>query len=111
MFNTILRIIEPAGYFKVLGFKYSISSCALEASEAIIFKKIPCELIPLNFELDGNFPAHPSNPLLPESQVGIKAKIKETKADFGVILDGDTDRLFTNPTEKQTEDYITGRYG
>jgi phosphate transport system ATP-binding protein len=24
---------------------------------------------------------------------------------------GDTDQLFTNPTEKQTEDYITGRYG
>nr|WP_052481356.1 phosphate ABC transporter ATP-binding protein PstB [Gilvimarinus agarilyticus] len=24
---------------------------------------------------------------------------------------GDTDRLFTNPIEKQTEDYITGRYG
>jgi phosphate transport system ATP-binding protein len=24
---------------------------------------------------------------------------------------GSTDRLFTNPGEKQTEDYITGRYG
>jgi phosphate transport system ATP-binding protein len=24
---------------------------------------------------------------------------------------GDTDRLFTNPAKKQTEDYITGRYG
>ncbi|NOZ54010.1 MAG: phosphate ABC transporter ATP-binding protein [Gammaproteobacteria bacterium] len=24
---------------------------------------------------------------------------------------GDTNQLFTNPTEKQTEDYITGRYG
>jgi len=24
---------------------------------------------------------------------------------------GDTDQLFTNPVEKQTEDYITGRYG
>jgi phosphate transport system ATP-binding protein len=24
---------------------------------------------------------------------------------------GDTDQLFTNPTKKQTEDYITGRYG
>ena len=23
----------------------------------------------------------------------------------------DTDTLFTNPTEKKTEDYITGRYG
>jgi len=24
---------------------------------------------------------------------------------------GDTDQMFTNPTEKRTEDYITGRYG
>ena len=24
---------------------------------------------------------------------------------------GDTDTIFTNPSEKQTEDYITGRYG
>jgi phosphate transport system ATP-binding protein len=24
---------------------------------------------------------------------------------------GSTDALFTNPTQKQTEDYITGRYG
>jgi phosphomannomutase len=55
---------------------------------------LPIEIIPLNFELDGNFPAHPSNPLLPESQVQIRDKILETKADCGVIFDGDTDRLF-----------------
>jgi phosphate transport system ATP-binding protein len=24
---------------------------------------------------------------------------------------GDTDQVFTNPVEKRTEDYITGRYG
>jgi phosphate transport system ATP-binding protein len=24
---------------------------------------------------------------------------------------GETSELFTNPTKKQTEDYITGRYG
>jgi phosphate transport system ATP-binding protein len=24
---------------------------------------------------------------------------------------GDTDQIFTNPEQKQTEDYITGRYG
>ncbi len=24
---------------------------------------------------------------------------------------GNTDQIFTNPEEKQTEDYITGRYG
>ncbi len=29
----------------------------------------------------------------------------------GMIEDGDTNTLFTNPDKKQTEDYITGRYG
>lgn len=55
---------------------------------------LPIEIIPLNFELDGNFPAHPSNPLMPESQVQIKETILKEQADFGVIFDGDTDRLF-----------------
>jgi len=55
---------------------------------------LPVKVIRLNFELDGNFPAHPSNPLLPESQVGIMNAVREHKADFGVIFDGDTDRLF-----------------
>lgn len=32
--------------------------------------------------------------------------------NMGVMVEFDTtDRLFTNPSEKQTEDYITGRYG
>jgi len=56
--------------------------------------RLPIKIIPLFFELDGNFPGHPSNPLLPESQVAIRNKILETGADFGVIFDGDTDRLF-----------------
>ena len=55
---------------------------------------LPIKVIPLNFKLDGNFPAHPSNPLMPESQVEIKKTILEEKADFGIIMDGDTDRLF-----------------
>ena len=57
-------------------------------------EKLPIKVIPLNFELDGNFPGHPSNPLLPESQKQIKEAVVKEKADFGVIFDGDTDRLF-----------------
>ncbi len=59
----------------------------------ILEKHLPLKMTKLNFELDGNFPGHPSNPLLPESRVQIMAAIKETNADFGVIFDGDTDRL------------------
>ncbi len=60
----------------------------------LIFEQLPGTLIPLNFELDGHFPAHPSNPLMPESQVQITKAVVEHQADFGVIFDGDTDRLF-----------------
>jgi len=57
-------------------------------------KYLPIKIIQLNFKLDGDFPSHPSNPLDPKSQVQIAKKVKQTKADMGVIMDGDTDRLF-----------------
>ncbi len=57
-------------------------------------KYLPIKMIKMNFELNGSFPAHPSNPLEPASQKGIIKKVKQSKADFGIILDGDTDRLF-----------------
>ncbi len=60
----------------------------------LIAPKLPIEIIPLFFDLDGAFPNHPSNPLEPKSQEAITKKVVEEKADFGVIFDGDTDRLF-----------------
>jgi phosphate transport system ATP-binding protein len=42
------------------------------------------------------------------------ARISQTTAFFlnGVMVEhGETDKLFTNPTDKRTEDYITGRFG
>ena len=46
---------------------------------------LPIKVIPLNFELDGNFPAHPSNPLMPESQVQIRQAILKAKAAKGSL--------------------------
>ena len=59
-----------------------------------IAQRLPGHIIPLNFELDGNFPAHPSNPLLPESRSQITEAVVREQADFGLIFDGDADRLF-----------------
>ena len=42
------------------------------------------------------------------------ARISQRTAFFHlgkVIEDGDTERIFTNPREKRTQDYITGRFG
>jgi len=60
----------------------------------MISEKLPAKIIPLNFTLDGNFPAHPSNPLAKESAIQISWEIKKQNADFGVIFDGDADRIF-----------------
>lgn len=43
--------------------------------------------------LDGTFPNHEANPLEPENVVALQEKVRETKADIGVIFDGDADRV------------------
>lgn len=57
-------------------------------------EKLPVEIIPLNFEADGNFPNHSPNPLEPDSVDKISETIKKEKADLGIMFDGDGDRLF-----------------
>jgi len=56
--------------------------------------KLPVEIIPLNFTPDGNFPNHSPNPLEKGSADQISEKIKLEKADFGIMFDGDADRVF-----------------
>jgi phosphomannomutase len=55
--------------------------------------KKTANVIELNNVPDGDFPNHPPNPLLGESQKRISDKIRETNADFGLIFDGDADRI------------------
>jgi len=59
-----------------------------------VFKHLPCELVPLYFELDGNFPHHPASPIEPENMVDLQHKVRETHADLGAAFDGDADRMF-----------------
>lgn len=56
--------------------------------------RLPVEIIPLNFEPDGNFPNHSPNPLAEGSADKISEMVKKEKADFGLIFDADADRIF-----------------
>ncbi len=44
-------------------------------------------------EMDGSFPNHEPNPLVPANVEDLKKLVAETGADVGVIFDGDADRV------------------
>ncbi len=59
-----------------------------------VFVDLPFELEILYGELDGNFPNHPADPIQPENQRALRARVKEVGADIGLAFDGDADRVF-----------------
>ena len=59
-----------------------------------VFEKLPCEIIPLYFELDGTFPNHEANPIEPENIRDLQRTVVEQQCDLGVAFDGDADRMF-----------------
>lgn len=60
-----------------------------------LFKSLPqCELVPMNFQLDGTFPAHEADPLKEENLEQLKKIVIEQQADLGISTDGDGDRIF-----------------
>jgi phosphomannomutase len=60
----------------------------------LVFEKLPGELLPLYFELDGTFPNHPANPIDPDNMVALQKTVVEQQCDLGVAFDGDADRMF-----------------
>lgn len=44
-------------------------------------------------EMDGRFPGHEPNPLIPKNVEPLKQLVRKTGADIGVIYDGDADRV------------------
>jgi phosphomannomutase len=59
-----------------------------------LFERLPCKLIPLYMDLDGTFPNHPADPIVPENQADVKRAVTENGADLGLAFDGDADRVF-----------------
>ena len=57
-----------------------------------VLPALPLTIVPLYFELDGSFPNHEANPLVPQNIVDLQAAVREHQADIGIAFDGDADR-------------------
>ena len=69
-----------------------------------IFERLGAEIIPLYFELDGNFPNHEANPIDPANLRDLQKAVLEHKADIGLAFDGDADRCFLVDEKGETVD-------
>ena len=60
----------------------------------VVLGGLPLDVVPMYFELDGNFPNHEANPLDPANLVDLQKRVVAEGADLGLAFDGDADRCF-----------------
>ncbi len=65
--------------------------CGLTAPE--IFKRLGCKVECIFCEVDGNFPNHFPDPVVPDNLKVLRQKVLESNADVGFGYDGDGDRI------------------
>ena len=89
-FNDILKRVRITKKFKIV-VDPRHGTTALFAPE--ILQRVGCEVIALNTEVDGHFPKGTPDPTDEKFLVGLGEKVVENKADLGLALDGDGDRI------------------
>jgi len=58
-----------------------------------LLKTMGLEVIPLFCDVDGNFPNHQPDPSDPRNLLALQKTVLEQKADLGIAVDGDGDRI------------------
>ena len=82
-----IDLIRSSGIKVVVDGVNSIGGIAIPA----LLKKLNIEVVELYCEPNGHFPHNPEP--LKEHLGALSEKVKETKADFGIVVDPDVDRL------------------
>ena len=91
--DKVLSFIDPASV-KPLRVVIDAANGMAGAMLPPVLERLPIDPVPYFFELDGSFPNHEPNPLLPENREFVIGKVLEEKADLGAAFDGDADRCF-----------------
>jgi len=78
-----------------------------------ILEDFPGDTTIINREIDGTFPNHGPNPILPENLKQVKDKVKDSGADIGFCFDGDADRvvIIDSSGEVVSPDFLTAVIG
>ena len=107
--DAYVRFVAAAGRGRRLSKKIVID--ASNGSSGPVFTRLAdvmgLDAVLLNTKPDGTFPSHDPNPLKDESKQQAAREVVRQKAAFGVILDGDGDRiLFVDEEGRGIENYF-----
>ncbi len=91
--EKVLSFIDPAAV-KPLRVVIDAANGMAGAMLPPVLERLPIDAVPSFFELDGSFPNHEPNPLLPENREFVIGKVLEEKAQLAAAFDGDADRCF-----------------
>jgi phosphomannomutase len=82
------------------------------AGQALL-SRLPLELVPMHFELDGSFPNHPPDPLEEANRRELAERVVREGAELGIAWDGDADRCFfiDDTGEFVPGDFVTALLG
>jgi phosphomannomutase/phosphoglucomutase len=58
-----------------------------------LYRRLGFEVVPLYCDLDGTFPNHHPDPTQPENVADLIEVVKQERAELGIALDGDADRI------------------
>lgn len=96
--DHLLGLIDPTA---IRPFKIAIDAANGMAGKMAppLFDRLPIEIVPLYFELDGTFPNHPADPIQPDNLVDLQEEVTRSGADLGLAFDGDSDRVFVVDNE------------
>ena len=107
--DPYVRFVAKASSGKKLGAKIIID--ASNGSAGPVFRRLS-EMLGIDADVlneapNGNFPCHDPNPLKAESREQAARAVREAGAAFGVVLDGDGDRiLFVDEKGQGIENYF-----
>lgn len=91
--DHVLSFIDPS-FIKPFNLVLDAGSGMAGLVAPKLFERLPCQISPLCFEIDGNFPNHQANPLLEENRRHVVERVIDDQADGAIAWDGDADRCF-----------------
>ncbi len=89
----VVRLAQDAKNGKSLNVVWDPGNGAAGEVLAELVKKLPGKHSIINGAIDGRFPAHHPDPTVEENLDQLKERVRAEKADLGIALDGDADRI------------------